>query len=104
MYEFVQQRFSEFDNIVITKGAVPETLEIPTIDKVCFLHLDMNSWIAEISAMEYFLPKMDAGSIILLDDFGIATHKEQGRNEIPFLKSRNLKFLELPTGQAVVMI
>ena len=104
LYEFVEQRFSEFENVIITKGAVPETLGIPSIDKVCFLHLDMNSWIAEISAMKYFLPKMTEGSVIILDDFGIATHKEQGRNEIPFLKSRDLKFLELPTGQAVVMI
>ena len=98
------QRFSIFPNCEIIKGSVPKALSSVEIDSCCFLHLDMNSWEAEIAALDFFMPKMTRGGVIVLDDFGLYTHSSQARFELPYFQKRELPILELPTGQGVVFI
>ena len=102
LYDFVTERFSIFPNCNIIKGTVPLSLRDVKIESCCFLHLDMNSWEAELSALDYFLPLMTPGSIIILDDLDL--HSNQAKHELPYLKSRGIPVLELPTGQGVITI
>ena len=104
LYEFVVERFSEFENVNIIQGSVPSSLGSVDVGNVSFLHLDMNSWQAELGALDYFLPRMSQGSAIVLDDFGLKTHHKQFEKEYPFLIERGLSVLELPTGQGVVLL
>ena len=104
LHEFIINRFAEFDKTYIIRGAVPDSLENHDITGVSFLHLDMNSWQAEVGALEYFLPRMSENSIVILDDFGLFTHRAQMNHELPFLRSRGYRILELPTGQGIIHI
>jgi O-methyltransferase len=104
LYEFVVERFSEFENLEIIRGSVPLSLQTVDVGVVNFVHLDMNSWQAELGALDYFLPKMVPGGVIILDDFGLKTHRKQFEKEYPFLVERGLSVLELPTGQGVVLL
>ena len=103
LYEFVVERFKTFPNCYIHKGTVPHTLYDVNIDRCCFLHLDMNSWQAEIKALEFFLPIMEFGSVIVLDDYGLKTHSAQAEKETPFLSDKGIRVLELPTGQGIII-
>jgi O-methyltransferase len=104
LHDFVIDRFSDFEKLNIIKGSIPGTLNEINIEKVAFLHLDMNSWQAEIAALEHFLPIMTSGGVIVLDDFGLKSHSAQCKEEYPFLKERGIDILELPTGQGVVLL
>ena len=104
LYEFVLRRFKKFNRTKIIKGSVPDSLLSSDISEVSFLHLDMNSWQAEVGALDFFLPKMSTNSVIILDDFGLKTHKSQMEHEMPFLREKGYSILELPTGQGVVLI
>ena len=104
LYEFVVERFSEFEKLEIIRGSVPLSLKTVDVGVVNFVHLDMNSWQAELGALDYFLPKMVPGGVIILDDFGLKTHRKQFEKEYPFLVDRGLSVLELPTGQGVVLL
>ena len=64
----------------------------------------MNSWQAELGALEFFLPRMASGGVIVLDDFGLKTHCAQFENEYPFFAEKGFSVLELPTGQGVVLL
>ena len=86
----------------MVKGSVPSSLEILAPKKVCFLSIDMNCVKPEIAAFEFFWPKLTAGAVVLLDDYGFRRHLNQ---KVAFdALSRRLHFniTQLPTGQGLI--
>ena len=47
---------------------------------------------------------MAKGGIIILDDYGWMAYEDQMTKEKKFFNDKNLKVLELPTGQGMVLI
>lgn len=103
LYRQVQQRFSEFPNVCITQGKVPESLSIAAPEKIAFMHLDINSADAEIGVLEVLFDRMVPGAVLILDDYGWAYYRDQKLAEDPWLEKRGYKVLELPTGQGMVI-
>ena len=103
LYDFVVHRFREFSNVSVIKGSVPKALGKVEIDQVAFLHLDMNSYEAEIGALDALWEKIPVGGVVVLDDFGLLSHSAQMEHELPWFKQRGQDVLELPTGQALVV-
>jgi O-methyltransferase len=103
LYDFIVDRFKEFPNVQIIKGSVPDTLTRLRNAVPCFLHLDMNSWEAEIGALNFLWPRMLPGSVLVLDDFGLYSHRAQMENELKWLHGVGESVLELPTGQGLVI-
>ncbi|MGV8996192.1 MAG: TylF/MycF/NovP-related O-methyltransferase [Parvibaculaceae bacterium] len=102
-YEFVCQHFANFPRVEIVRGPVPDTLANTNIESVSFLSLDMNCAAPEIAAAEHFWPKMPAGAIILLDDYGFVSYEEQKRGFNDFVARHNAQILALPTGQGLII-
>lgn len=102
-FDRVTDSFSAFKNVKIIKGAVPETLEQVTSQKVAYLSIDMNCLAPEIAAGEYFWPKLSAGAPIVLDDYGWSAHEEQRKGWDKFARERGLTVLSLPTGQGLII-
>jgi len=103
LYPFVADRFAEFSNAHVVKGSVPSSLDELSIDKIAFLHLDMNSYLAEIGALEFAWDKIPDGGMIILDDFGLYSHKAQMEKELPWFQKNNHQILEFPTGQGIII-
>ena len=103
LYDFVVDRFSEFSNVSVVKGSVPRALSEVEVEQVAFLHLDMNSYKAEIGALDALWEKIPIGGVIVLDDFGLISHRAQMEHELPWLKQRGQDVLEFPTGQGLVV-
>jgi O-methyltransferase len=102
-YDEVKNTFAEFENVVIVKGAVPETLSQVTTEKVGYLSIDMNCAAPEIAAAEFFWDKMVSGAAMILDDYGWAKHIVQKHAFDEFAKQRNVPILSLPTGQGLIL-
>ncbi len=102
LYERVNETFREF-NVEIVKGAIPESLERFSGEKVCFLSIDMNSVVPEIEALEFFWDKMTPGGLVILDDYGYPGCEEQKTAHDNFASSKNTMVLGLPTCQGLII-
>ena len=100
----VEERFKYFPNVEIIKGRVPEVFKnIRVPSKISFLHLDMNSSIAEISALEVLFEKMVPGSICLLDDYGLDKAFNQMKAELDWFTNKGYYICESPTSQGIIV-
>lgn len=100
----VVQNFSEFDNAVIVRGTVPDTLSQVPSEKVCYLSIDMNCAEPEIAAAEYFWDKLVPGAVVLLDDYAFSDDYLRQKHAFDrFAEERGVKILTLPTGQGLLL-
>lgn len=103
IYREVLEIFALYPNVKVIKGVVPFSFDIACPNKIAFLHIDMNSAIAEIMALERLFDKVSPGGIIVLDDFGWDINSDQTMAEFAFMLDRNHSVLELPTGQGLII-
>lgn len=99
----VQQTFSQFDNVKLIQGRVPDTLPQVTSEKVAYLSIDMNAVIPEIAAANYFWDKLVPGGVMLLDDYGFQAHQEQKAAFDEFALNKGAMIYSSPTGQGIVI-
>lgn len=102
--EKVRANFSEWSNVSVVQGAVPDILRDQRFESVAFLHLDMNCAMPERAALEFFLPRMSAGGMILLDDYTYLGHDEQRIAIDGVARAYKTSVLALPTGQGLIAI
>jgi O-methyltransferase len=103
LYRYIVNRFKAHKNVRIVKGAAPGSLDQVSLGKISFIHLDMNSWMAEIGTLERIWDNIVLGGVVLLDDFGFTAHKAQNEKELLWFKERGHTPLELPRGQGMVI-
>lgn len=103
VYNGVREKFSKYKNVTIVRGVVPDSFTVAIPEKIAFLHIDMNSEMAEILALEYLFDKVTPGGMIVFDDFGWSCNANQMKAELAFMNERGHHILELPTGQGVVI-
>ena len=86
------------------KGSVPDSFLQGAPSKVAFLHLDLNSADAERGALEYLLPRMSKGGMVVLDDYGWSHYKAQKVVADEIFGAWGIPIVELPTGQGMAII
>jgi O-methyltransferase len=101
-FEAAQETFRPFQNVVLVRGPIPDTLASVTPSKVAYLSIDMNSATPEIAAAEYFWERMVSGSVMILDDYGHLLHRYQKKAFDDFAVQRDVQVLMLPTGQGLI--
>ncbi len=102
-WEGVKKNFATFSGVKLVRGKVPETLSEVSIEKVAFLHLDMNITYPEKCALEFFWDKLVPSGIVLFDDYGWKGYEEQKRSHDAFAASKKSNILLLPTGQGLLI-
>lgn len=102
-YDAVKKTFSNYSNVIIVRGAVPETLKEVSSSKIAYLSIDMNCVAPEIAAAEYFWGRLSSGAVIVLDDYGWARHITQKKAFDQFATDRAVQVLPLPTGQGIII-
>jgi hypothetical protein len=102
-FESVEKNFSEWHNVHLIKGTVPESLPECKAKIVSYLHLDMNCSPPEIAALNYFWDKLVQGAFILLDDYAYHGFREQKLGMDKCAAEKGVKILSLPTGQGLII-
>ena len=97
------ERFASFNNVKVIEGVVPEVLEGVSPEKIAFLHLDMNSALSELGALEVLFDCIVPGGMIVFDDYGWQSYRAQKQAEDEFMRQRDYKIMELPTGQGLLV-
>jgi len=101
--DHVRRNFSEWRNVAIIQGAVPDTLPRVDAARVAFLHLDMNCAPPEVAAAEFFWPRLVAGAFVLLDDYAYQGYPVQKLAMDGFARSKGVTVVSLPTGQGMLI-
>jgi O-methyltransferase len=103
LFEATKARFADFPNVMVIKGAVPESFAQGLPDRIAFAHIDMNNAAAEIGALDAIEERLVPGAVILLDDFGALPYRAQHIAETAWFAERGIPVLELPTSQGLVI-
>ena len=102
--EEVKNTFSDYDNVILIPGRIPEVLSNHNFGKVCYLSIDMNNSIAETSALEFFWEKLTPGAIVLFDDYAYGEQFRAQKEAIDrFVENEGYSVLTLPTGQGMII-
>lgn len=95
-------KFEKF--CIYHKGFIPEIFDREKeISNINYLHIDLNSVSATISALDKFLPYMNSGSVILFDDYGWYGYELTKEEIDKYFSTKNGMLLKLPTGQAIYL-
>jgi O-methyltransferase len=99
-----QANFSPWPRCRLVRGMVPETLaQFPADRRVAYLSIDMNIVAPEMAAIEFFWDRLVPGGVVLLDDYGWATHRPQREAFDAFAKAHGAMILNVPTGQGIMI-
>jgi Macrocin-O-methyltransferase (TylF) len=101
--EEVAPNFSQWRNVRIIQGRVPDTLSLVEAARISYLHLDMNCAPPEVAALEYFWEKLVPGAMVLLDDYAYVGYESQKEAMDDLAKEKDLRILSLPTGQGLLV-
>jgi Macrocin-O-methyltransferase (TylF) len=99
----VARNFSEWHNVRIIQGTVPETLPRITSQAIAYLHLDMNCAAPEIAAIEFLWERLVPGAMVLLDDYAYRGYEAQKHALDDFVNRHGLLIASLPTGQGLLV-
>ncbi|CAO5678731.1 MAG: hypothetical protein NEHIOOID_00969 [Holosporales bacterium] len=100
-YDAVVDNFSSWQRAKIIKGMIPETLKMVDIDKVAYLHIDLNCVGPEIDAITFFYDKLSKGAVVVLDDYAYFGYDLQYNAWNSWAKKMGITILSLPTGQGI---
>ncbi|REJ82770.1 MAG: class I SAM-dependent methyltransferase [Acidobacteria bacterium] len=98
----VRENFSEWPRARLVVGSIPESLPQVVLERVAFLHLDLNCSPPEIAALDHFWPSLSPGAFVLLDDYGYAGFETQRAPMDDWARDHRLSVLSLPTGQGLI--
>lgn len=101
--ELVRANFSQWRNVVIIEGAIPDTLAQATPEKVAFLHIDMNCSPPEVAALQHFWNRLVPGATVVLDDYACHGYRTQKVAMDGFARSKGVAIASLPTGQGLLL-
>lgn len=101
--ERVKKNLSKFDNVVYHPGYIPESFHIepPYPEKISYLHIDLNSAIPTVAALDQFFLRLAKGGIVLFDDYGWLGFRPTKEAVDKFFVDKPGILMPLPTGQAI---
>jgi len=99
----VRANFAEWPNVNVVQGMVPDVLPGLAIEKIAFLHLDMNCAYPERAALEHFWERLSPGAMVLLDDYAYVGNDGLAQAIGEAARSFGADVLSLPTGQGLIM-
>jgi hypothetical protein len=100
--ERVVGNYAEWPNARTVQGVVAEVLEQLKLDRVAFLHQDMNCAYPERAALEHFWEKLSPGGMVLLDDYASYGYNATATAIDEAAKLLGTEVLSLPTGQGLM--
>jgi hypothetical protein len=99
----VRQKFAQYPQVRIVKGAIPESFISQSPTKIAYLHIDLNQAPAEVAALDALFDRIVPGGLVILDDYEWAAYRAQKLAEDAWFEARDYRVFPLPTGQGIVI-
>jgi hypothetical protein len=101
--ENVRRNFAEWPRVHLHVGNVFETLPEAPIERIAFLHVDMNHHDAESFGIRRLWPMLSKGAVMLLDDYAHYNCRMQYRAVNALAAEIGFDVLSTTTGQGMVV-
>lgn len=101
--DFINKTLSEFSNISIHKGWIPQRFEDIKNNKFCFVHIDVDLYDPTLDSIEFFYPRMHEGGIIVCDDYEFKTCPGATEAIDQFLQDKKEKMISLSGGGGFIV-
>jgi len=89
-------------NIFFHQGYIPDILDADNSpQEISYLSIDLNSAKPTIASLDFFLPKLVKGGIIIFDDYGNTNYPDTKYLIDKFFHNKNGILMKLPTSQAI---
>jgi O-methyltransferase len=99
----VRPVFADFPGVELHKGWIPQVLEQLPDARWSFVHIDVDLYEPTRACLDYFLPRLVPGGVILCDDYGSLMFPGAARAWDERVLGSGIPFIELPTGQSVLL-
>ena len=101
--DHIRSVMSDFPGVTIHKGWIPDVLSELPETAWSFVHIDVDLFEPTKACLEYFLPRLAPGGVIVNDDFGSPLFPGGQRSWHEVMESHGLSYAVLDTGQAVYL-
>jgi hypothetical protein len=92
-----------FKSIDVLPGWIPERFHEVAERKFRIVHIDVDLYQPTRDSLEFFYPRLVAGGIIVMDDYGFLTCPGAKIAADEFSQAVGVQVLHLPTGQGVII-
>lgn len=86
----------------LVRGCVPDILESIDVEKIAYLSIDMNGYLAERKTLEKYYELVVPGGIIYFDDYGWGYPKLRQTID-DFFKDKPESLLHFPSGNSIIV-
>ena len=94
----VRHNLRDCRNYVTMKGWIPSRFTEVAAHRFSFVHIDVDLYEPTRDSLAFFLPRMTAGGIIVVDDYGFATCPGATQAVDNMLRHAPEKMLAMPDG------
>ena len=101
--EHVTNVLRAYPRISYAKGWIPEVLQQLPPKAWAFVHIDVDLYEPTLACLEYFVPKLAPGGIVVNDDYSTRLFPGSGRAWDEYCRSNGLAFAVVESGQAVLV-
>ncbi|MDA2956060.1 MAG: class I SAM-dependent methyltransferase [Actinomycetota bacterium] len=99
--ESTRKNFSQWSRVNLVQGFLPESLDGVAIDKIAFLHLDLNYAPSEEQVLRKLWPLISNGGIVLLDDYGQTDEQNETMNRVA--QELGVQILTTGSSQGIII-
>jgi O-methyltransferase len=96
--EVVKNNLSEFSNISMHKGWIPERFKDVENLQFCFVHIDVDLYQPTFDSIKFFYSRMNEGGLIVCDDYGFTSCPGATKAIDQFLSDKKEKMISLSCG------
>jgi hypothetical protein len=101
--EQVAGAFASWKNVCLHVGDVRETVAAADLERVSFVHVDLNNPMLERECLDVLWPSLSKGSMLLLDDYANKGHEDTFIVMNRYFAGRGHRVLTTPAGQGIVV-
>jgi hypothetical protein len=104
-YEEVCRYLSPFKHLIVHKGRFQDNSHLLAANKLSFVHIDVDIYSATQNALEFALPRLVQGGIIIVDDYGFTScgGSKKAVDDLVETAHNSVHFFHLTTGQAMLV-
>lgn len=99
----VRSNYSQWPRVSFIQGTIPTVFSLLELERIAFVHIDLNCAAPEAAALEYCWPQLSKGGLVLLDDYAYSGCSQQGDMLDKMAHRLKAEILTLPTGQSLLL-
>ena len=102
-FSSVEENFADYKNVRLVRGKLPDTLADVPLDKIAFLHIDLNAPEIETQCLEILWDKILPGGIVLIDDYAYSGFEYTNKLFNEFAQEVGVSILTTASGQGIIV-